>query len=292
MAEYSTIDQNVLDRIRYAFRLPNADLKPIDGGMANSSFVLGMTHVITVLDNHDLTSAQILASTIEHVRASGIATPNVIRSNDGKAIFPFNGKLFMVKEYAAGTRADNVANLSIAKIGALNARINLVPPFSSISKYGRRIPKDWRQLLKNNVPEDLETAVNDALVLEANGLFDHGELCFTHGDLFLDNMVWDGSELIALDWETSTIDSALLDLGITLTALRSAKRQPYDYFISDLIEGYRSVRDCEFVARESVVLAAKYAATMLAFHRYYRQNILFPHPSRFEIYKELIEFWD
>lgn len=39
-----------------------------------------------------------------------------------------------------------------------------------------------------------------------------------HGDLFPDDMIWGRDGLVVLDWETASLDCAVLDIGVTAVA--------------------------------------------------------------------------
>jgi len=81
-----------------------------------------------------------------------------------------------------------------------------------------------------------------------------------HGDLFLDNVLWDGPELAALlDWEMSCVDAFAYDLAVCLHAWCYGTGYRPD-LVAALLEGYRRHRPVDVATAEALYPYARYAA--------------------------------
>ena len=293
MASYTRITSDDIAKLEELYGLSLGELRPIEAGMANSSFVSNKGFVVTVLDNHNHDTALTMARVVRHVIQSGVVTPDIIETALGSLVGVLGEKYVILKRYVYGVTLEYVDNPSLKKIGEVLALIHRVPPTELIGRHGRRIPDDWRRNLGEKVASDLYEAIEWAESKES--LFSTNEV-FVHGDLFPDNIIEEapGGAYVTLDWETATIDSPILDLGIAAVACAKQYGRPLTEVSKALVESYVT----EGVSNEqmplfscgNVVIAAKYAAVMLAYHRFFRQVIRFPNPEKADIYKELLAF--
>ena len=290
MASYSSITIDEARAVCVEFGIEISGLGHVVGGTANSSFVVQsrqqQAFVLTVLDNHSISSAQQLVATMLAVVSAGVRTSQLMPHVGGGFLANWHGKPVLVKRFIEGLTLDKHADPSTASLGTLIRTIQQVPPPAHLQPNVRRIPSDWRAKIGADAPSDLIEAVLD--VLSTGKVLDSQQtpvLC--HGDIFLDNVVESSDgELYIIDWETASLDNPLLDLGITAIAVAVGRGVGLELSIKDLLLGYDG-----FGVNDGYELSviARYAAVLLAFHRYHRHAVRFRDAARADSYRELLD---
>jgi homoserine kinase type II len=108
MASYTTADDVDLAAVADRYALENIRLTPLSGGAANSSFHLRTAageYVLTVLDNHDLSSARRLAVHTQAVFGLGIRTAEILPTVDGDPVAEIGDRPAIVKRWIAALRS-------------------------------------------------------------------------------------------------------------------------------------------------------------------------------------------
>jgi len=107
----------------------------------------------------------------------------------------------------------------------------------------------------------------------------------------LDNLVIRPTGGLAiLDWETVSLDSALLDLGMTLLGLANTGGRLDRDRAARIVDGYTKARPLDQEELDALPAQIEHAALIIAFHRYYRHNVRFPNPAKSDIHTEMIGF--
>lgn len=294
MAEYSTVTLSDATQILASYGLNPTAIERLAGGMANTSYVihtLNKLYVMTVLDNHDLASAKSLVQLIDYLTAAGLSTPAALRNRNNDGVASWHSKPVIVKPYVAGKSLDTLPEELLPVVGRLLASIHSVPPPQNLSPGGRHLPLDWEEILALRPCPPL----HDELSSASNALEATEWKCLprglVHGDLFGDNLlVADDNNLVALDWETATIEPFTLDIGICGVAFCRTEGQFDEKRFTELLSGYNNERPISQAERSSLFVAVRYANAMLAYHRYVRHNIRYPNPAKADLYQELLNF--
>ena len=111
-----------------------------------------------------------------------------------------------------------------------------------------------------------------------------------HGDLFLDNTLFDGEQMVAiLDFEEGCYDTLLIDIGMTIIGccytpqhrliLKTAQR---------FLEAYNAVRPLTEDEWKYLDCFVHYAALSIAFWRFRQFNIRRPDAHKANTYKEML----
>ncbi|HEX5567163.1 MAG TPA: hypothetical protein VFY14_09630, partial [Streptomyces sp.] len=102
MANYTTLDQIDLPALTRHYALDEPRLTPLAGGAANSSFKLTSAsgeYVLTVLDNHDLASAQQLAAHTQAIFHLGVPTVEIVPAVGGSLVTQLDGRPVILKKW-------------------------------------------------------------------------------------------------------------------------------------------------------------------------------------------------
>lgn len=291
MAKYTVLTSAQIERTEEHLGRRLKNVHELSGGMANSSFLAEAPEgqlVITVLDNHDMESASRLAALMTYLANRGVPTQRVCLGRSGASVIEVDGKPVMVREFIDGVHEEPVPPEGLRDVGSLLAHVHRVPPPANIERGTRRLPVDWRQRVGDDAPADLVALLRRAESLQVE--LEPLQHVLVHGDLFADNLVLtpDGRRII-LDWETASIEPAILDIGVAAVAMCRTANRLDDARLDRLLDGYRSA-DGQLPAPDLIRASVECANALLAFHRYYRHNVRFPDPARDSIHQELVAF--
>ncbi len=275
MAVLTPITEDDARSILAAYGLP--ELRAIEGisaGSVNSNFALtggGQRVFLRIYEERDLAGAGRETAMIERLARAGVPTPAPLRRLDGGLVTTLRGKaaaLFPWREggmrcQAAVTPADT------RKMGEALARVHLAgaPEKAETGRFGyedllgrlARIAESGDPQFSPMVPE-LRASLARTRAARDPGL----PRGLTHGDLFRDNVLWDGQGNIAalLDFESACDETYAYDLMVTV--LSWCVGDDLDARLAGAMrEGYEAVRPLE--ERERRGLAAEGAFAALRF---------------------------
>lgn len=317
MADYSTLTATDAAVIGTRYGLDLIDVRPLSGGMTNSSFLaLDRTtmppgavgsppveaFIVTVLDDHDRASAVALADLMDHLATEGLSTPTPVRTPDGAAITTWDDKPVMVKHYVAGTLESPLAPRHLPGVGAYLARLHRVAAPPTVPVGGRSLPSDWAEQLQGSPgPDASEVVEPDAVepeVVEVIAAAQRDEprwrdlpAGLIHGDLFDDNVVIASDDhIVVLDWETASVEPFVLDLGLAAVGLCRTDNRLDPARLDALVAGYETVRRLSSDEHAGLPAATEYATALLVFNRFMRHRIHRPDDRKHDLHRELVEF--
>lgn len=297
MATYTSADELDLASIAKRYGFDDISLEPLNGGAANSSFKAGCEQgefVLTVLDNHDQRSAEILAAHTRALFERGMPTAEVVSNIDGDDISLVDGRCMLLKRWIPGQVVEPLPHDLLEKAGRLLAQLHGLRPDVPNLPVGTRRLSTVQVALVDGFPDHAFaqwlTKHLDAVQRREAHLTQVPDV-ISHGDLFTDNLlVKPDGELAIIDWETVSLDSALLDLGMTLLGLAKVDGRLDQEAAGRILHGYDAVRPLSPEHADAVRSEVEHAALIIAFHRYYRHNIRFPDAAKSRIHEELIGF--
>lgn len=287
MASYSSLSKKQAEEILAHYGRSVKTIEALEGGMANSSYLIDNELVLTVLDNHSMHSAERLATIMAHVQNAGIETPQALPDNLGNPVRLWNGKPIILKPYVSVTQVSRSELNRASDLGALLNKIHAISAPSWLTRHGRRIPLDALDQLNDQRCDDLKRAIHLVAQSEHMRLFESYPEGFCHGDLMGDNVLEDEcAKLIPIDWETASVDCIALDLGISCVS--AIKRElPLDEFQNNIVVGYNQASSIIFNLND-IDFFTDYARVLMSYHRYIRHNITHPSFCNRDIYKDLI----
>ena len=297
MARYTTLSPIELTNIvaKYPISTP-LKLEEIPGGFGNSNFKLTTTDgefLLKICDEKDPAELNMQIALLQHLHQHAYPTVYPILTQDQK---PLTHEIFgsvILYPFLQGEEPHPSPN-TLAQLGEALAKLHCIPPISGLPRFAMGISQmtpffkevqdtqfathPFVESLKSQL-ESMETQLNSSL---PTGLL--------HGDLFLDNTLFDGDEMVAiLDFEEGCYDTLLIDVGMTLIGccytpqhqlnLEAAKRFLDAYNVS------RPLTESEWKHLDCFV---HYAALSIAFWRFRQFNIRRPNPKRANTYQEMI----
>ncbi|WP_170201524.1 phosphotransferase [Actinocorallia herbida] len=300
MATYTTVADLDLAGISALYSLTGLALEPLAGGAANSSFRATSdqgTHVLTILDNHDHASALRLAEHTEALFSLGLPTVEIVRNAAGDSVSLLDGKPILLKSWIPGRSVDELPPDLLPAAGALLARLHMLPTdrVPQLPAGTRRLSPAHEAAIVDFPDREFAAWLTARLAAVRDreaGLPPRAQV-ISHGDVFTDNLVVRPTgDLALLDWETVSLDSDLLDLGMTLLGLANAGGRLDAGRAALIVDGYTKTRPLTPADLAALPDHTEHAALIIAFHRYHRHNIRFPNPAKAVIHREMIAFVD
>ncbi len=245
------------------------------------------------------------AKLVEALAAGGVPTPAPLPARDGRRYVAHGGKWVSAFPWRPGRHyaADEITPAIAYALGAALAKVHLV---------GFDLPGEWRRasiydhahLVRRfrGFEGTADPQLADAIRLLRDELAEaerarsartdatHGII---HGDLFRDNVLWDGGEIIAiLDFEQASGGSVAYDLAVCINDWCWTGAPRFD-LAAGLLEGYGSIRSLPEVDRAAVVIEVRAAATRFTITRItdvYLAKV--PNPEKdFRAFLARVEAW-
>jgi homoserine kinase type II len=281
MAILTVPSENELRSLTDAYALgPLEDARGIQAGTVNTSYALqlgGRPWFLRIYEEQEHAGAEAEAELLVHLAAAGVPTPRPETGQDGRRVRSVRGKPAALFPWVDGTmrcqasvsaEAGRAVGVALAKVHAAGA-----PPGSPLGA-GRFGPEDLAARCARVASAKDEAARPLAPSLRA------GFLAFAarrdaslpsglvHGDLFRDNVLWEGPSITALlDFESAFIGPFVYDLAVTVLAW-SFGDALLPGVARAIVDGYRSVRELAPGERaalfdESVFAAMRFTTTRI-----------------------------
>lgn len=298
MASYTTLDDLNIPALCAQYGWSEPHVKPLKGGAANSSFRVsadGRDYVLTVLDNHDVASAEQLAQQTRTLLGLGIPTAGVVPDTDGRTVTLIDSRPVMLKTWIEGQVCEPLPDDLLTSAGALLARLHELPTDAvDVPVNSRRLSSE--QEARIDTFEDRSFAkwlTENLTTIKEREAERQRPPVLCHGDLFADNIICRPDGTIAvIDWETISLDDPLLDLGMAAVGLAQEDGLLSSRRLHLLIDGYTSVRDLSAGDLGELPTEIRHAALIIAFHRYYRHNVRYPDRQKARMHLKMVDFAD
>lgn len=287
MATYTSVEDINPDLVMHRYGLDDLQLEALHGGAANSSFKAAARQgdfVLTILDNHDQASARILAAHTRALFQRGIPTAEVVADIDGHDVPLIDGRPVLLKRWIPGEVMDPLPGHLLDAAGRLLAHLHtLEPDLPGLPVGTRRLSPELVKIIDTFADRQFADWLSTHLTTVRQREADLPSMpdVISHGDLFADNIIVRPDNTLAIiDWETVSLDSALLDLGMAILGLAKINGKLDQKAAAQVITGYHAVRPLTEEQTSALPTEVEHAALIIAFHRYYRHNIRFPNPRR------------
>lgn len=230
MAVFTELSLEVASRVTEAHALgPTTELVPIPAGSVNTNyFAVGAfgRRFLRVYEEQDESGVAYEWALLDHLESAGVPVPRRVRGPlPGEVCV--DGKPTAIFELVGGTelKQREVTERAAAAVGSALGRVH-----GAVSDYGWRREGRFRRadLLvrlasaeSHQRPELVEPIARLRAVLaelDASEPKDEPRLV-THGDLFRDNVRFEGDRIVALiDWESAADGVPVYDLVVTMLA--------------------------------------------------------------------------
>lgn len=298
MPQYTTLSTEELTEIlkHYAIGTP-VKLEDIDGGYGNSNFKLTTTegvYLLKICDEKKLDQLEMQICLLEHLHKHAYPTVYPILQNVKDALHISDNDYVMIYPFLNGGTPQPSKEVS-KQIGEALATLHAIPSLPKLPCFPMGITEIIPFMER---VEDTEFAGHPFVKwLESELEWIKPELDkplptgLLHGDLFLDNTLFDRNNMVAiLDFEEVCNDTMLIDVAMTIIGCCYDANHQLDLAsVNGFLEVYnrnRQLTDEEWDYLDSYV---HYVALCIAFWRFRQFNIHYPDESKAEKYFEMIE---
>lgn len=257
-------------------------IEPLAAGSVNSNFRLtdsaGNVYFARLYEEQDRAGAAREHALVAALDDAGVPVVRALSSKGGGSLADFAGKAFAVFPWVEGEILcqGRVTKAACFELGAALARVHLCSARAPALEGGRfRIPDLRERLLRVEASGRASLLPAVTLIRERLDYYEDAraqapalEQGICHGDLFRDNVLWQGSVLRALiDFESVCLNNFAYDLMVT--ALAWCYGGEFDLgLVQALFDGYRSVRpvpapEAAALRREGAIACLRFATTRL-----------------------------
>lgn len=297
MARYTTLSPTELAHIvaQYAIGKP-LKLEEIPGGFGNSNFKLMTTageFLLKICDEKDSAELNMQISLLQHLQRHAYPTVYPIPTKDHEHLIHETFGSVMLYPFLKGEQPQSTPG-TLAQLGEALAKLHCIPPIAGLPRFAMGISQmtpffeevQGTQFATHPFVESLKSQL-ESIEQQLNAPLPMGLL---HGDLFLDNTLFDGDQMVAiLDFEEGCYDTLLIDVGMTLIGCCYTPQHELNLKAAQrFLEAYNASRPLTENEWQSLDCFVHYAALSIAFWRFRQFNIRRPDAHRANTYQEMI----
>lgn len=297
MAQYTKLSSEELTDIVSHYPVGNTLLlENISGGFGNSNFKLTTTKgtfLLKICDEKNITELQMQMKLLIHLQQHSYPTVYPVLLKSGEMLYVTQDYNVMIYPFLEG-KTPNPSQNVLEQIGSALAQLHRISPLTGLPRF----PMGMIQITPF-LDEVKETQFHshpfltwlkselDWIKPELEKTLPKGLL---HGDLFLDNTLFDGNKMVAiLDFEEACHDILLIDVAMTIIGCCYTNQHQLDIpAVHGFLYSYNSMRPLTEDEWDSLDGFVHYAALSIAFWRFRQFNIRYPDVVNAELYQEMI----
>ena len=297
MPQYTTLSTEELTYILKHYEIGKPiRLEDILGGYGNSNFKLITTeglYLLKICDEKNVDQLKMQVKLLDHLKHHEYPTVYPILQKNHEALLITDKFHAMIYPFLIGGTPQPNKQVS-TQIGESLAKLHSIPPIPDLPSFPMGIieiipfldeVKDtqfschpfitWLKSELEWIKPELDRSLPTGIL---------------HGDLFLDNTLFDGNNLIAIiDFEEVCYDKLLIDVGMTIIGSCYTDQHQLDpESVHSFLETYNAFRTMSDEEWDCLDCYVHYTALCIAFWRFRQFNIRHPDESKVENYFEMI----
>ena len=297
MARYTTLSATELAHIvaQYSIGTP-LKFEEMLGGFGNSNFKLTTTDgefLLKICDEKDPTELQMQISLLQHLSEHAYPTVYPILTKDQRSVTHETIGSVMLYPFLHGEQPEASPSI-LGQLGDALAQLHRIPPIDGLPRFAMGVSQmmpffkevQGTQFATHPFVEFLQSQLA-FMKPKLNASLPTGLL---HGDLFLDNTLFNGDKMVAiLDFEEGCYDTLLLDVGMTIIGCCYTPEHVLNLeTVHRFLDAYNAVRPLTETEWEHLDCFVHYAALSIAFWRFRQFNIRRPDAQRADTYLEML----
>ena len=297
MARYTTLSSTELAHIVAQYPIGTSlKLEEIPGGFGNSNFKLTSTNgefLLKICDEKDPIELDTQISLLRQLQQHAYPTVYPILTKTEQPLIHETFGSVMLYPFLRGTQPSPSPKV-LAQLGTALAKLHRVPPIAGLPRFAMGISQmrpffqevQGTQFATHPFVESLKSEL-ETMESQLNTPLPMGLL---HGDLFLDNTLFDGDKMVAiLDFEEGCYDTLLLDVGMTIIGCCYTPEHRLNLeAVQRFLDAYNAMRPMTESEWQHLDCFVHYAALSIAFWRFRQFNIRRPDAQRANTYQEMI----
>jgi homoserine kinase type II len=276
MAQYTKLHEHELHEILNQYELKAIDFEPVEGGEGNSSYLVrtGQQQFMLTVFEIEHKRVENLCKLLHLLKENDFPTTRIVKLANGEAITRFQGKPVVIKPYIAGRVVTDLNEIMMGQVGEAMARLHKIPSPDylpdqhayGLETFAAIIGKDVDLGYENWLAKRYQTLTKEMPSGLARALI--------HGDLFSDNVLFEGQRLKALiDFEEACQYYKVFDLGMAVVGLCVEDAKVSMTKVRSLVAGYQNISVLDEVEKEALQLFIEYAAIATSSWRFWKYNI-------------------
>lgn len=292
MALYACLDRIAVEALARRFGIDDITaFSVMDGGQENTSYCIVTSsdkYVLTLWDQKSLQHATRLAGLLVYLNEQGMRTSRVVVPPKEPNVILHDEKPVMLKYYVDGDVPADLSAGQLVQLGEEMARLHKISAPSYLAEsfpYGRR---QFAEVTGCNLDHAYIDWLSEKHRYLQKHIPQHLPMALIHGDVFLDNLIVQGDELMAIiDFEEACHYYRNFDLGMVLVGTCRGRHGICFEKAGHFIRGYEKEAKIPSIERETLKTFAVYAAVATSFWRFRQYHLLRPEPQHADRHVEM-----
>lgn len=263
----------------------------LDGGNANTSVVLqcgGRRLVATLCQEKSEPEVRALAAVYRHLERHHHRSARLVTTAVGAPLGLVGGVPLMVKTWAEGVVVMRPTDAQLSAVGGALARLHRVPICDALPVdhlFGLRRAD---VVIGSGIDQDFGRYVATRLAALRPVIFGLADRGLIHGDVFMDNVVFDEDQPTLLDFEEAATGPFGLDIGMAVVGTCVRDGALDGDAVAALVAGYDRVRPRTAAERSTLAACAELAALACGLWRCWSYNIARPTPAKANAHRQMM----
>jgi homoserine kinase type II len=292
MVLYARLDRSAVEGLARRFGISDiTTFSVMDGGYANTSYCVETSsarYVLTIFDQQSLKEVTDLANLLVYLTDHGIRTSQVVVPPKEPIVVLHNEKPVMLKRYIDGDDAADLTGNLLVQLGEEMARLHETPAPSYLPQsfpYGR---SHFPELTNSNLGHTYVDWLSEKSSYLQQRIPQHLPMALIHGDVFLDNMIIQGDQLMGIiDFEQACHYYRNFDLGMVIVGTCRDRKGISFEKAGWFIRGYQKEITLQSIEIETLKTFAVYAAVTTSFWHFRHHHLRRPEPQLYDKHVEM-----
>ena len=292
MAIYTQIDMEDIERIVLRYDLGRvSDFENMKGGQANSSFRLTTKagfFILSICDEKTFGEVKQLVDLLRYLEERGFLTTRVVSASDGSLVSEHQGKPVIIKRYLEGSVPKQMQPSMLYRLGREIARLHQIEAPGGLPNRFAYGLKSFDEVIFSPANAEYRAWLKGKKAYLEQALSPDLPRGLIHGDIFYDNILFKGDELVAIiDFEEACRYYTVFDLGMCAVGACTTDGLVDRKKTRVLVDGYQSFRRLDPEEKEQLQTFVIYGAVATSFWRFRQYNLLLSHSANSKAYLKM-----
>lgn len=247
--------------------------------------------VFSIIEEQNRDDVEIMAKTLVWLEDHDHKTSLLIKpkQQENYSII-LRGKHSLLRTYMAGAVCQEFNTSMLRQLGAEIAKLHRIPLPDFLTDSVFYEQQKFMDALDANTDRDYELWAKGRLRKLAVDTIGDLPTSVIHSDLFYDNMLFDGEQLVGMiDFELTCIYHSVFDIGMAIVGTCSTDGKLSAEKARQLIIGYQAIRTLEQSELDVLHRYTEYAAILTSLWRYWRYRIYQPGDAKADKFREMVD---
>jgi len=246
--------------------------------------------VLSVIEEQHVDEVRVMAELLKWLEQYNYFTSTLKRRLDGENTVLLSGKPAFVRTFLTGETKRVLSTPHVFQIGQALAALHRLPVPSFVPSTPYYEQAKFATATMSHLDADYERWLSAQETQYAQRERKHLRQCLIHADVFWDNVLFDGEQLIALiDFELACRYDRIFDLGMALVGTCIVNNQVQWSLATQLLRGYETVATLLPEEKQLLLAVSSYAAALTSKWRYWRYRCHGKNHPLAHSYQQMVE---